>query len=846
MDEDKKPLLNANLNPRINSSEHQNGYYEPPRQRTHIANKIKYHTNLDFSNTINNIGQRSFRVVSDFKSLMNTKDPHISTVKENDMTESCDSSYSFINENEKPLEAINGSDFLSSKYESLDYDVMENDLYIEDEKNNGSFRTLYVSIVRWLLMLTVGCTVALVAVALDLVMTHLAEIKYATLKSTITRCIDYNCTIWAFLLWLVIDGSLILFASTLAVCTGPAACGSGVPEIKCYLNGVKIPNVVRFKTLVVKSIGVICVVVGGLAGGREGPMIHIGSILAAGISQGRANSCGFDALRCCPPLKKIFENFRNDKEKRDFVSAGAAAGVSAAFGAPIGGVLFSLEEGASFWNQSLTWRIFFASMSSAFLVNVILSAITDHPGSISYQGLVNFGQFSFENCHINSYDILVVIFLGVVGGVLGALFNAISFRLTLFRRKYLNRLKVLRILEALVVSIISTTLAFSTVYFFSDCHSLRTYEESTFAEPHPVQLFCDDGEYNALATLVFTTPEESIKKLFHNPKLAYSSVHLLIFFVIYFFLTCWVFGLGVPAGLFVPALLSGAAMGRSFGEGLHIIFPDMDWVVPGKYAVIGSAALLGGISRMTLSLTVILMETTGNTSYGLLIMVTVMIAKWVGSLFNEGIYEMNVKLKSIPLLPWEHPETSTTLQASDVMASPVCVFQPVEQVSKIIAVLSHTKHNGFPVVEGTGGMQDGQFTYGQWRGFINRSQLIILLKHKTFFKDKRQLYHPNTLSLHCFKNEYPRFPNIDCIHTTVEEDSYYINLQPYMNRGSYTVTVNASFPRIFRLFRALGLRHLSVVNENNEVVGIVTRKDLCRFREIKKCGKAKLEQLDIR
>lgn len=54
----------------------------------------------------------------------------------------------------------------------------------------------------------------------------------------------------------------------------PIAGGSGIPLVKCYLNGIKIPKIVRLRTLVVKASGVILSVVGGLAGGKEGPMVN--------------------------------------------------------------------------------------------------------------------------------------------------------------------------------------------------------------------------------------------------------------------------------------------------------------------------------------------------------------------------------------------------------------------------------------------------------------------------------------------------------------------------------------------------------------------------------------------
>ena len=72
--------------------------------------------------------------------------------------------------------------------------------------------------------------------------------------------------------------------------------------------------------------------------------------------------------------------------------------------------------------------------------------------------------------------------------------------------------------------------------------------------------FCDEGEYNDMATLAFNSQEVAIKELFHNAG-KFTLRNLGIFFVVYFLIACWTYGVSIPSGLFVPCLTIGAAYG---------------------------------------------------------------------------------------------------------------------------------------------------------------------------------------------------------------------------------------------------------------------------------------------
>ena len=144
-----------------------------------------------------------------------------------------------------------------------------------------------------------------------------------------------------------------LIACLLTIFYGPYAAGSGVPEVIGVLNGVQGGGALYVSTLITKIIGTSLAVMGDLCVGKEGPLAHIGAI------------CG--CIVAYIPIKS-FEPFRNDSDKRTFIAAGCSAGVAAAFGAPIGGTLFTYEisKPNTFWTFSMLWRVFFSAAIAVF------------------------------------------------------------------------------------------------------------------------------------------------------------------------------------------------------------------------------------------------------------------------------------------------------------------------------------------------------------------------------------------------------------------------------------------------------------------------------------------------
>lgn len=334
-------------------------------------------------------------------------------------------------------------------------------------------------------------------------------------------------------------------------------------------------------TLLIKSICLPLAIGSGLSVGKEGPSVHYA------VCTGNVISRLFDKYK------------RNAAKTREILSACAAAGVAVAFGSPIGGVLFSLEEMSNYFPLKTLWRSYFC----ALVATAVLAAMNPFRTG----QLVMFSVSYDRTWHF--FEVLFFIIIGAFGGLYGAFMIKWNLRAQAFRKKYLGKYQVL---EATMLAMFTAIICYPNMFLRID---MTESMERLFMEcegGHDYDNLCDAGRR---WPLVFT---------------------LLLATVIRIFLVLISYGCKVPAGIFVPSMAIGASFGRMVGmlvQAVHESYPDSRFfaacepdvpcITPGTYAFLGAAAALSGIMHITVSVVVIMFELTGALTYILPTMVSV-------------------------------------------------------------------------------------------------------------------------------------------------------------------------------------------------------------------------------
>ncbi|XP_074307958.1 chloride channel protein CLC-c-like isoform X1 [Silene latifolia] len=699
--------------------------------------------------------------------------------------------------------------------ESLDYEIIENELFKQDWRSRKKIQIVQYVFLKWGLALLIGLATGLVGFFSNIAVENIAGFKLLLTNDLMLK----DNYLKAFLAFAGCNIGLATVAGTLCAFVSPAAAGSGIPEVKAYLNGVDAPSILAPSTLFVKIFGSVLGVSAGFVVGKEGPMVHTGACIANLLGQGGSQKYGLTWT--------WLRYFKNDRDRRDLITCGAAAGVAAAFRAPVGGVLFALEEAASWWRSALLWRTFFTTAVVAIVLRSFIQYCwTGKCGLFGQGGLIMYDVSAAEITTYGAYDILAVIFLGVIGGVLGSFYNYCVDKVLRTYSIINEKGPSFRVLLVVIISILTTCCVFFLPWVAkcTPCPSGLKVTCPTVGESGNFKSFqCPPGYYNDLASLFLNTNDDAIRNLFSaRVTREFQISSLLIFFATVYGLGIITYGIAVPAGLFIPVILAGSVYGRLVGR----LFESVSALDTGLFSLLGAPSFLGGTMRMTVSLCVILLELTNDLLFLPLVMISLLISKTVADCFNKGVYDQIVKLKGLPFME-AHPQAYMKhLVAGDAVSGPLLRFSGVEKVETIVHALKSTRHNGFPVID------EPPFSDApELCGLVLRSHLLVLLKGK-YFSNERVLSGRDILKkfsqFDFAKPGAGKGLKLEDITLTGEEMDMYIDLHPITNASPYTVVESMSLAKAQVLFRQLGLRHMCVVPKSQRrppLVGILTRHD---------------------
>lgn len=339
--------------------------------------------------------------------------------------------------------------------------------------------------------------------------------------------------------------------------------GSGIPQVEGELKGLLHPN--WWSVLWKKFVGGVLAISMGFMLGREGPSIQLGAMTGKGIAK---------------TLKA------ERMEQRVLIASGAAAGLSAAFNAPIAGLLFVVEEIYHHFSRLIWITALVASLVANFIsLNIFgLIPVLAMPGDLSSLPLK---------------DYWILLLLGIFLGVMGYVYE----KTTLNASRIYDYLGNLFHIPSHLYGIFAVFLIFPICYFY------------------PQLLGGGNGLITSLSTSHLTF------------------VMICLYFLIRFVWSMLSYSSGLPGGIFLPILTLGSLLGFGFG----MIFQQHGLLSShylSLFVVLGMAGYFGAISKAPLTAMILVTEMVGDLHQLMTIAVVTLVSYIVMDLLKgEPIYE---------------------------------------------------------------------------------------------------------------------------------------------------------------------------------------------------------------
>ena len=597
----------------------------------------------------------------------------------------------------------------------------------------------------WLAIMLTGLGTGLVSVVLVNISVGFGN----TRLQQANELLELNRPLAAGAVWVSFSLVFCTIAAFITVYYAPQAASTGIPETKAFLNGCDVKGAFSLQTFVVKAFGVCLVIAAGAPVGLEGPMVHIGAMVASHV----VLSMEHFGLLNGGDVKHLLTHL---------VTCGVASGISAAFNSPIGGVLFVVEDLAARWlvDAHLVLQCFVSSFFSQLVVAgahitslMVQTARSGDRGEFQAANLVKSGGGggSGEPRVTGGWfvtDVPLCVLLGAGVGALMSFSTAAATAIARVKRSVMagagkskggRRRSSPRggeIVAAVFPVAFVSVLAFVLPLLFS-CRVRQDHVKGKpevshlLAGAHQVdhrmfvRFTCQQGEYNDLASLLLPSLSGSFASTMSHlysrdsDEETYGDASLATLATCYYFFPLFIIGCSFPFGLFVPNLVFGSAAGHLFGR----LVNRSAWVGssrvahPTTYAVLGAGAALGGWTRMAIAISAIMLEQTGNMDSVILMMVTVLSSRLVaGFLTPHSFTDEVISMKGYQVLEPREPAVIATLSAGAVCTRDVVCLRADETVAGVCRALIHTTHNAFPVCAARGAPPRGAPPRGANRG----------------------------------------------------------------------------------------------------------------------------------